>query len=575
VTQGKVQDSRLQVRRLLSNEVKGSKMEEKMLRAGDYQLRDAIGQRLMVSFEGYSLPESFEELLRRRHVGGVTLFRANNVWDPAQVRELTGSLQRAAEASGQPPLLIGVDQEGGTLLALAGTTPFPGNMALGATRSPELARRVGLAVGRELAAVGINVNYAPVCDVNINPRNPVIGTRSFGGEPEEVAGLAGAMVEGLQEAGVAATAKHFPGHGDTSSDSHHALPVLPFDEERLLGVELPPFASAIKAGVKLVMSAHISLPGLTGDETLPATLSPQIMEGLLRGKLGFGGVSISDAMDMGGVHQGRGQAAGSMAAAAAGVDLIMLMDSGETMESVYEALVQATERGDLSLEQTLVSVQRVLDLKAWVRAPFRDRAPFREGGFTGGRGEGAQPGLEVVGCEEHRALAYEVGARAVTLVRDDAGILPLRVSGEERVLAVVPRPADLTPADTSSYDTPRLAEALRAHHSEVDEVIVPLNPGASYIAALVERARGYAVTIVGTINAHDHEGQADLVDALLSAGIKVVTVALRLPYDIKAYPAAPTYVCTYSLQAPSLAALADALFGRIPFAGKLPVSLDF
>ncbi|HYP40737.1 MAG TPA: glycoside hydrolase family 3 N-terminal domain-containing protein, partial [Chloroflexia bacterium] len=188
-------------------------------------LEQAVGQKLLAAFQGYQIPAGLVDLLGRTQVGGVTLFRSLNVQDPSQVRDLTAALQTAAATASQPPLLICADQEGGQLLAVSGTTPFPGNMALGATRSPELARRAGLAIGRELAALGINVNYAPVCDVNVNPQNPVIGIRSFGEDPAEVGRLGAAMIEGLQAAGVAATAKHFPGHGDTATDSHYGTPV--------------------------------------------------------------------------------------------------------------------------------------------------------------------------------------------------------------------------------------------------------------------------------------------------------------------------------------------------------------
>jgi len=226
-------------------------------------LEQAIGQRMLVAFPGYTPPPEFLEMLAGRHIGGVTLFRGYNIQDPAQVRDLTSTLQRAAAASGQPPLLVGADQEGGTLQALVGSTRFPGNMALGANRSPGLAQKAGLAIGRELAAMGVNINYAPVCDVQSNPRNPAIGPRSFGEDPALVASMAAALVQGLQEAGVAATPKHFPGHGDTTTDSHYGTPVLHFDIERLRRTELPPFAAAINAGAKLVMTAHIALPEIT------------------------------------------------------------------------------------------------------------------------------------------------------------------------------------------------------------------------------------------------------------------------------------------------------------------------
>lgn len=518
-------------------------------------LEQAVGQKALLAFDGHEPPSEFLSLLRRRHVGGVTLFRGPNVRDPEQVRKLTSALQFAASDAGQPPLLICADQEGGTLLALAGTTPFPGNMALGAARSPELARRTGYAIGRELAAMGINVNYAPVCDVLVSSSTALVGPRSFGEDPGDVGRLSAAMVSGLQQAGVAATAKHFPGHGDTSVDSHYGTPVLPHGEERLSKVELPPFVAAVEAGAKLVMTAHIALPALTGGLELPATMSSEVLRGLLRRELAFEGLIVTDAMNMGAIQQGHGLVIDAIASLAAGADLLLLTDNGECQEGVYAGVLQAARRGLLSQEEILASAMRVLDLKAWA------------GGHE-------QPGLEVVRCEEHLALAYEVGAKSVTLVRDRGGILPLQLPAGARVVAIVPRPADLTPADTSSFETPSLATALRRYHPAVEEVVVSLDPSAEDVAALRDRLAGCGLAVVGTINAGDHPGQAALVNALLEDGTRVLAVALRLPYDLAAYPAVPAYACTYSLQPYSLVALADALWGRIPFVGRLPVSVE-
>ena len=228
--------------------------------------------------------------------GGVTLYRALNIDHPAQVRELTSALQAAARDAGLPPLLIATDQEGGQLMAIGeGVTQLPGNLAIGATGSVDLSRQAGHVLGIELAAMGINIDYAPCCDVNINPANPVVGTRSFGENPQMVAELAGAMIAGIQSAGVAANAKHFPGHGDTASDTHHGVAVVPHPLTRLRQVELKPFESAIRAGVKLVMSGHIALPAIDKRNDLPATLSRNVLTGLLRKELGFTGVSVTDA----------------------------------------------------------------------------------------------------------------------------------------------------------------------------------------------------------------------------------------------------------------------------------------
>jgi beta-N-acetylhexosaminidase len=185
----------------------------------------------------------------------------------------------------------------------------------------------------------------------------------------------------------------------------------------------------------------------------------------------------------------------------------------------------------------------------------------------------SQPPLEIIGCADHRGLAEEIAERSVTLVRDSARRLPLRLDSNARVAVILPQPQDLTPADTSSYETPSLAPALRAYHPNVDEFIIPLNPSDSDVAALRQRLSVYDLVVIGTINAADHPGQAALVSAILERGAATVAVALRMPYDIQACPAAPTYICTYSLQPPSMKALAKALWGQIPFVGQLPVSI--
>ncbi len=517
-------------------------------------LPQALGQKLMLSFDGEAPPPDLLAVLQRQHVGGVTIFRHRNVANPAQVRLLTAALQRAAADAGQPPLVIAADQEGGTLLALAGTTLFPGNLALGATRSAELARRTGQAIGRELAAMGINVNYAPVCDVAQNAGNPVVGTRSFGADPAGVAELSAAMIHGLQSAGVAATPKHFPGHGDTIHDSHYGTPVLAYEPQNFEAVQLRPFRAAIGAGARLMMTAHIAVPALSGGLELPATLSPAIVRGLLRRDLGFEGVVISDAMNMQAMRQGAGLAIDAIAAAAAGVDLLLLQNDSAETEAVYAGLVQAAQRALLAADDQFASARRVLALKRWLSAQ-------------------PQPELDVVNCAAHQALAREVAAQALTLVRDDAHRLPLRLPAEARLAAIVPRPADLTPADTSSYIHPALAAALRRHHSAVDEFIVPLDPGDGEISALAEQMSGYDLIVVGTINATAYAGQATLVNTLLARGLPVVAAALRMPGDLAAYPSAPTYLCTYSILEPALNALAAALFGQAPCPGQLPIAI--
>lgn len=518
-------------------------------------IEHAIGQKMVLSFIGTAAPAEFLTMLSQRHIGGVTLFRHDNIVNPSQVRALTAQLQKAAQAAGQPPLLITIDQEGGQFLAIdGGTTRFPGNLALGATGSVDLAHKTGYALGRELAAMGINVNYAPVCDVNINPENPVIGIRSFGESPEMVARMAAAMIEGMQSAGVAATAKHFPGHGDATGDSHYGITVVPHSRERLKQVELPPFIAAINAGVRLIMTAHVALPAIDEGGLLPATLSRAILRGLLREELGFDGLIVSDAMDMKAITQGMGLIIDAIAATAAGVDMLLLKDEPTMYEQVYAGLLQATKNKLVARDDVVASAERVLALKRWLASQ-------------------EQPPFDVVGCAEHRALASEIAARSITLVRDDAGLLPLRPSSDARLIVVLPQPVDLTPADTSSFVTCTLADAVRRYHPTTDEIVFPAQLSHSDIPALKQRVSGYDMVIVGTINAATHPGQAALVNEIVSLGIPTVVVALRVPYDLAMYPAASTYLCSYSILEPSMEALAQVLWGHIPPVGKLPASI--
>jgi beta-N-acetylhexosaminidase len=520
-------------------------------------LEEAIGQKLLLAFAGKrGLTPDLREALRRYRPAGVTLFRSMNVESPAQVRALCRDLQRAAREAGLLPLLIAADQEGGQLMAVGEeVTQLPGNMALGAAGDAQLARQAGEVLGRELAAMGVNVDYAPCCDVNVDLRNPVIGVRSFGEEPQVVSALGAAMITGIQSAGVAATAKHFPGLGDTVVDAHWGTPVVPHGLERLRQVELPPFEAAINAGAQMVMTAHIALPAVAGDAKTPATLSPRVLGDLLREQLGFQGVIVTDAMDMGAIQQGEALGEQAVRAVQAGVDLLLLGGKADDQRRVFECLLQAAKDGRLQENALRRSAGRVLALKDWLQKA------------------GPQPDLSVVGCAEHRRVADEIAARSLTLVRDRDGLLPLRLHSGQRLAVVLPRPADLTPADTSSYVVPTLAQALRRYHPRLEEFLVQHAPSGQEIADLLVQLAGFDCIILGTLNAFSQPRQAETVKAILGTGIPTVVAALRLPYDLAAFPQVSTFVATYSLLEPSMHALAAGLFGQAGFPGRLPVSI--
>ncbi len=509
--------------------------------------------RLMIAFGGPELPPSAAARLRDRGAAGVTLFRAHNVVDPAQIRRLTTEIQEARPA-GTPPVLIAADQEGGQLIGLGdGTTPFAGPMALGATGDDALAERVARATALELRALGVNVDYAPVCDLATNPANPALGIRSFGDDPEAVGQLAAATVRGLQDAGVAAVAKHFPGAGDAVVDPHHELPLVPRTNAELDARELVPFRAALDAGARMVMTGHLALPGQDGDD-LPSSLSSAVLRDLLRGQLRFAGVTVTDALDMRALAQGSAQIVDAVAALRAGEDVLLGTVDEPALARLEEGLAQAYRRGLIDVGDDAAATRRLDALRRWL-----DRDD--------------QPPFDVVGCADHRALAAELARRSITLVRNDDRLVPLRPAADARIAVVQSMPADLTPADTSSTVPPTLASALRRRCPGVEEILLPAVPGAADIAAVVERLAAVDLVVVGTFAAHLQPGQAALAAAVLASGTAAVTVALRTPWDLLAYPSARTHICSYGILPPSMEALAAALLGEAPFPGRLPVEV--
>jgi beta-N-acetylhexosaminidase len=478
-----------------------------------------------------------------------------NVGTPAQLKRLNESLQYLARELELPPLLIATDQEGGQLMAVGEGTPLPGNMALGATRSADLARQAGEVLGRELAALGINVNYAPCADVNINPQNPVVGTRSFGEDPQLVGELTAAIIAGIQSQGVAATAKHFPGHGDTASDTHHGRTTVPHSLERLRAVELPPFRAALNADVKMVMTAHLGIPSIDGRDAPPATLSSNIINGLLRRDLGFDGVVVTDAMDMNAIRQGELLREDSFRAAKAGADLLLITSDPQDQTRAYEALLQAAQTQQLTADELELSLARISRLKKWLA------------------GQPPAPDLGVIQNADHMKVADEIAERSITLVRDRSKLLPIHLSSDKKIAVVVPVPQDLTPADTSSYVMPKLADSIRTYHPRVDEICIPLAPGEQDRTAIIQKLQGYDLIVIGTINAYAQADQAEFVRAVLRMNVPVILVAMRLPYDLMAFPQASTFVCTYSILEPSMRATAKALFGLREMTGRLPVTI--
>jgi beta-N-acetylhexosaminidase len=348
-------------------------------------LERAAAKMVCAGFHGTTVPDELAELIDRG-AGGVVFF-SRNVESPQQFADLAADLK---DRAGNRPLLTSIDQEGGRVMRLREPfTIIPPMRAVGAAGDEPLAREVGRVLGRELRAVNIDMNLAPVLDVDTNPDNPVIGARSFGRDADLVARMGCALLRGLQDEGVAACGKHFPGHGDTSQDSHHDLPALNHPLERLLTVELRPFKAAIAAGVAAIMSAHVIFRPI--DDKFPATLSEAVLGGLLRKRLMYHGVIISDAMDMKAIADHYGFDDAIVRGARAGIDLFMLCHSHEQQRRAIEVIVKAVERHDLPVERVAEAGERLDRLCAkFVKPPTRGPLP------------------PFIGSEEHRAVARRV-----------------------------------------------------------------------------------------------------------------------------------------------------------------------
>ena len=493
-------------------------------------------------------------------IGGLTI----SLGTPIEVAHKLNMMQARARI----PLLVSSDLEPSLMrlesaiypaymLETGGATAFPTAMAIGASTREEDAYDVGRAIAEEARAVGIHVNFAPVVDVNNNPNNPVIGTRSFGEDPARVARLAALFVRGTHDGGALATAKHFPGHGDTDVDSHVGLPVVASSAQRLSTTELVPFRSAIAAGVDLVMSAHIALPAVGGDSATPATLRPDIMRALLRDSLHFRGVAITDAMSMEGVGKGYSVEQSAVLAVQAGADI--LLKPSDITRSIT-AVVAAVEQGVITPARIDTSVRHILWLKA-------------RAGLARSRFVALDSVHNAVNTRAHRAVADSVAARAITLLRDSAGMVP--VAGTARVAIV-----QFAPETEFKAGRAFAREFARLHPGA--RVVGRVTPGMS-AASLDSIARATASADVVVIALHvrrvEGEGRATVpphvaawADSLASARPSVV-LAFGNPYIIRQLPRVPAYIMTFGVGDALEVAAARALAGARPIGGRLPVSL--
>ncbi len=522
-------------------EIRNQKSEMDSWMAGMSVERKA-GQIMIIGLEGVSLTPDMRRMIEQVYVGGVILYE-DNIGEPSQLAQLNADLQQAARQGGQPGLFICIDQEGGPVTRLReskGYTEFPSQMAMAATGEVENARRAARAIAAELEAVGINMDLAPVLDVNNNPDNPIIGVRSFSSDPHQVARYGVTFIEAMQAEGILAIGKHFPGHGDTSIDSHVSLPTVPHDRARLEAVEFVPFKAAMQAGVAGIMSAHITFPAMDPTPGRAATLSPPVLTGLLRGEMKYDSLLMTDSLVMGALKaSGYPAPQAAVAALQAGADLLLFHGDYAQHREAHQLIVAKVRSGEIPMSRLDEAVRRVLTAKRQFGILAQD--------------QGSKTKVEV-GTAEVKAVSRDIAAQSITLLRDEAHLIPL--PAEARWLVV---------ETAKGID---LGQALGAATVQVNP-----QPKPSDVGRVLDMARNGRVVIVATTDVLKNKQQADLVHALLRENIPTVVVAVRGPYDLMGLRNVPTYLASYGSNPPSIEALAAVLTGKVKPRGRLPVEL--
>lgn len=532
-------------------------------------LREKVGQLVNTWIPGgyvSTASAEFDSLAARvveEGVGGVSI----SIGQPYEFAAKLNALQDLARV----PLLVTADLESGgpgmrlsgmyavpSLLSLGGGTMMPTTMAFGAAGDERLAFELGRITGLEARAVGVHQTFAPVLDVNSNPDNPIINTRSFGEDPELVARLGAAFIRGAHASGLMTTAKHFPGHGDTREDSHIELPSIVATRERLDSLELVPFRRAVAAGTDAIMTAHIAAPEILGPNSPPATLSQYFLQGILREDFDFDGVIYTDAMRMRAIADRYGASESAVMAIEAGADVILA--PGDVRGTV-DAVVAAVEEGRIAERRIDASVRRVLNLKA--------RAGLHEGRKVDLNGISA-----VVGSQSHEAFADSVAQRSLTLPRDRDGLVPIDTAGVKRVLSLVfgrredPLAGRVFQATIAPYFD-RLDRAWASYET---------NPAFDSLAVLADSADLVLVSVnvgprSGSGTVAVAEATVDFVNGLIDSGKPTVLVSFGNPYLLSVMPNVGTYLLAWGGREVSERAAARALLGQAPITGRLPISI--
>ena len=517
-------------------------------------LRHQIGQMIIAGFPSLEVDDQARRLVEEYQVGNFILF-ARNMKTARQTAALCDGLSRMTfEKLGVAPF-ISADQEGGMVSRITeGAALFSGAMALSAGADLQQARQVGKNCGEMLRAMGINVNFAPVLDVNIEPMNPIIGNRSYGDDPQRVADVGCAVMEGMVEGGVIATLKHYPGHGNVNTDSHLDLPVNHTDPAVLEKTEFLPFQQAFRRGAPALMSCHIVFPKI--DPELPATLSPAIIGDLLRKKQGFDGLVFTDCMEMDAIQKGWGMARGAVLAVAAGCDVLCISHHLEQVQSAVEAIEQAVADGIIPRSRIQESYDRIMAAK-------------KKMGLLEMQQVSLEQAEAVIHDEEKIALHKQVARNSVTLLCDKGGLSALQQAKKPMILAPVFQSS--TGVEDKEYDGRSFARSAGAALGW-DFAEYPMTPTEEERAAVLAAVSQADALVLGLYNCRFRESQRALVEQVFGKGIPVVAALLGGPYDVPYAAKADAAVCCYEYTPLAVSALVEALRTG-EFYGKLPIKL--
>lgn len=533
------------------------KMSEQQLKdlVAKMDVQEKVGQLVIVSFETTEVDTKTEAWLRTNKIGNVIVY-AKNIENAEQATSLTGQLQKTIRNVTQIPAFIGIDQEGGMVNRVReGVTIFPSPMAIAAGRHENL-YSLAWSMADELSGMGFNMNFAPVLDVNSNPNNPVIHLRAYGDDPQAAANFASIWIKGLQEGGMVSVAKHFPGHGDTSEDSHFALPKVNKTLDELKAMELIPFEAAIHSGVSAIMTSHILFPKIE-KEKIPATLSKTIVTDLLKDELGYNGIVISDSLQMDAIQAHYGMAEAAVKAIQAGVDMLILgdgkvlqPDSEDVQTPVIEALIEAVGQGTITAERLDDAVLSILRIKndygLFIDQGEQNHAPYD------------------IDLNAHQVLVQETSDQSMTLIRDDVSALPLPTDSTLFVSfpCVYPLAFDKKSFGEVAADS-LFGKAVNVHQ----------DPTQSEIEDILQKASGYDTIVLLVYNMADSPNQLNLLTQLLETEKPIVVICAGSPYDLQYLEDAPTVLCTYGYTPSAVLSAISVLNGTLLPEGKLPVEI--